>query len=170
MNPYVDLYTSIAEISGIFVGFGALISVTRRSEVETNQLIRIRSVVTLGLVVVIAALLPVVLGSFGVTGHRLWFSSSLLFLALIWAVIALSLRRPENRALTAQQARSSPVMAAFFWILLEIPIQLPLLLVLLGLWPQQDMALYTTSLVFNLFQAAYVLAQLVYAEMSPPSV
>ena len=62
------------------------------------------------------------------------------------------------------------MMAAFFWILLEIPIQLPLLLVLLGLWPQQDMALYTTSLVFNLFQAAYVLAQLVHAEMSLPSV
>lgn len=168
MIPFVDLYTAIAEISGIFVGFGALISVTQRSEVETAQLGRIRAVVTLGLLVVIAALVPVVLNSYGMTGHSLWFISSLIFLALIWAVIILSLRRPENRAMSVQQARSNPLMAAFFWILLEIPIQLPLIIVLLGIWPAQDMALYTTSLVFNLFQAAYVLAQLVYAEVSSP--
>lgn len=168
MIPFVDLYPTIAEISGIFVGFGALISVTRRSEIEPAQLGRIRAVVTLGLLVVIAALVPVILGSYGVTGRALWFVSSLIFLALIWAVIVLSLRRPENRALTAQQARSNPAMAAVFWILLEIPIQLPLLIVLLGLWPEQEMALYTTSLVFNLFQAAFVLAQLVYAQANPP--
>ncbi|MEZ4769007.1 MAG: hypothetical protein R2844_11355 [Caldilineales bacterium] len=43
MPQFVDLYIAIAEISGIFVGFGALISVTRRSEVEASQLGQIRA-------------------------------------------------------------------------------------------------------------------------------
>ncbi|MEZ4769006.1 MAG: hypothetical protein R2844_11350 [Caldilineales bacterium] len=68
---------------------------------------------------VIAALVPVVLSSYGVDGHSLWFISSLIFLVLIWAIIVLSLRMPENRAMTARQARSSPAMAAVFWVLLD---------------------------------------------------
>jgi hypothetical protein len=31
MMPAIDRFVSMAEIAGIFVGFGALISVTRRS-------------------------------------------------------------------------------------------------------------------------------------------
>jgi len=164
-----DLFVAIAEIAGVFVGFGALIGVTRRTEIEMSQLGRIRAVVTIGLTVVVAALVPVVLGGYGIAGHGLWFASSLIFLVLNGAVIVLSLRRPENRTLMAGQARANPATAAFFWLLLEIPVQAPLVLVLTGLWPNLEPAFYTTSLVFSLFEAAYVLAQLVYAEISPPS-
>jgi hypothetical protein len=71
--------------------------------------------------------------------------------------------------LMVNQARVNPMMAAFFWILLEIPVQAPLVLILIGRWPDLEPAFYTTSLVFSLFEAAYVLAQIVYAQMSPPS-
>ena len=165
----IDLFIAIAEIAGVFVGFGALISVTRRTEVEVSQLGRIRAVVTIGLTVIIAALIPVVLASYGITGHSLWLLSSLAFLILLWAVIVLALRRPENRMLMVNQARANPMMAAFFWILLEAPVQAPLVFILIGRWPDLEPAFYTTSLVFSLFEAAYVLAQLVYAQMSPPS-
>lgn len=168
MAQSIDLFIAIAEIAGVFVAFGALISVTRRTQVEVSQLGRIRAVVTIGLTVVIAALVPVLLDSYGITGHTLWLVSSFAFLILIWAVIILSLQRPENRMLMTSQAQANPVMAAFFWIVLEVPVQAPLVLILIGRWPDLEPAFYTTSLVFSLFEAAYVLAQLVYAQMSPP--
>ena len=103
---------------------------------------------------------------------RLIFSSlqimqNLVFLVISWAVIVLSLRRPENRQLMIAQARSSPMKAMFFWLLLELPVQIPLLLILLGPWPDLEPAFYLTTLVFNLFEAAFVLAQLVYSQVSP---
>jgi hypothetical protein len=55
-------------------------------------------------------------------------------------------------------------MAMFFW-LLEIPIQVPLLLVVFGVNPDLDAVFYVTALVFHLFEAALVLAQLVYAQV-----
>ena len=160
----IDFFVAIAEIAGVFVGFGALISVTRRTKFEVSQIGRIRAVVTIGLMVIVAALIPVVLNSYGLSGHNLWFASSLLFLILNLAVIFLSLLRPENRVLMATQSRANPLMAVFFWLLLEIPVQAPLILVLVGLWQDLEPAFYTTALVFNLFEAAYVLAQLVYAQ------
>lgn len=160
----VVLFVTLAEIAGVFVGFAALISVTRRSEIDTSQLGQIRAVVTIGLMVVVAALIPVWLGAYQVTGHPLWVVASLIYLVLNWAVIYLALRRPENRRLAAAQARTTPVMAAFFW-LLEIPIQVPLLLVVFDVNRELDAAFYLTALVFHLFEAALVLAQLVYAQV-----
>lgn len=160
----VVLFVTIAEIAGVFVGFAALISVTRRSEIEASQLGQIRAVVTIGLMVVVAALIPVALSAYDLAGHALWVVASVVYLGLNWAVIYLALRRPENRRVAAAQARSTPVMAVFFW-LLEIPIQVPLLLVVFGVNPEVDAAFYLTALVFHLFEAALVLAQLVYAQV-----
>ena len=116
-----------------------------------------------------AALVPVVLASYGVTGHSLWFASSLVFLLLIWIVIILSLRNPENRELLASETKASPFASALFWVLLEVPLQVPLVLTLLGPFPEIEPAFYITALGFNLFQAAFVLAQLVYSQVRPPS-
>ena len=165
----INLFLAIAEIAGVFVGFGALISVTRSSEIEISQLGRIRAVVTIGLLVIIAALIPVILSNYGLNGHDLWVISSLVFLILNWAGIILSLRRPENRMLMKTQSRESPLMTVLFWFLLEIPVQLPLVLILIGLWSELEPAFYTTALVFNLFEAAFVLVQLVYAQVNPTS-
>lgn len=162
-----DLFVAVAEIAGVFVGFGALISVTRREGFSPSQVGRLRAVVTIGLLVITAALIPVLLVRYGISGHALWFASSACFLALNLAVMALSLRRSENKALLAAQTRADPLAAALFWLLLEIPVQVPLLLALVGRWPRLEPAFYTTALVFNLFEAAFVLAQLVYADESP---
>lgn len=164
MLENVVLFVTIAEIAGVFVGFAALISVTRRSEIQPVQLGQMRAVVTIGLMVVVASLIPVGLGAYGVDGHTPWVIAGVTYLLLDWAVIALALRRPENRRLAAAQARTSPVTAALFW-LLEVPIQLPLLLVIGGVAREVDSALYLTALVFHLFEAAFVLAQLVYTQV-----
>lgn len=163
----VDLFLAIAEIAGVFVGFGALISVTRRSEIGAAQLGQIRAVVTAGLVVIVAALIPVGLDRYHLTGHELWFVSSLAFLVISWAVIVLSLRRAENRTLMLRQMQTRPTQALFFWVFLEVPVQVPLVLAALGVRHDLEPAFYLTALVFNLFEAAFVLVQFVYSQESP---
>jgi hypothetical protein len=165
----VDFFVGIAHIAGIFVGFGALISVTGKDEIEVSRLVRIRGLVTVGLGVIIAALIPIGFDLYGISGHILWFLCSLIFLILNWVVIILGLRNPENRELMINQMRASPVMAVFFWLLLEVPLQVPLILTLLGLFPNLEPAFYTTALLFNLFEAAFVLTQLVYSQVGPSS-
>jgi hypothetical protein len=160
----VVLFVTIAEIAGVFVGFAALISVTRRSEIDESQLGQIRAVVTIGLMVVVAALLPVAFNAYELRGHPLWVVASLAYLILNWTVIVLALRRPENRRLAAAQARITPMAATLFW-LLELPIQIPLLLIVFGANRDLDVAFYLTALIFHLFEAALVLAQLVFTQV-----
>jgi hypothetical protein len=161
-----DLLIAMAEIAGVFVGFGALISVTRRDRIEREQLVQIRAVVTIGLIVMVTGLVPIGLDQYGVTGHSLWLVSSLLFLLLNLAVIILSLRRQDSRQMALGNVRSTPAMALFFWLLLELPVQLPLVLIVFAVHPALDPAFYLTALVFSLFEAAFVLAQLVYSQVS----
>ena len=158
MTEDINLLVAIANIAGIFVGFGALISLTRRAEIDTLQLGLIRAVVTIGLVVIVAALIPI----------GLWLVCSLIFLVLIWVVIILSLRTRENRELMRRQTRSQPIMSAILWLFLEVPMQVPLVLAILGLYPDYEPAFYITALVFNLFEAAFILVQLVYSQVETP--
>jgi hypothetical protein len=55
----------------------------------------------------------------------------------------------------------------FFWFLLELPIQIPLLMTLAGLVPDLEPAFYFTALAFSLFEGAFVLTQFVYSQESP---
>lgn len=160
----VVLFITIAEIAGVFVGFAALIGVTRRTEIEAAQLGQIQAVVTIGLVVIVAALIPVGLDAYGASGSGLWVTSSIIYLLLNWIVSGLALRRPVNRQLAAAQASSSPVTTGFFW-LLEAAIHVPLLLAIFGVNRDIDPAFYLTALIVHLFEAAFVLAQLVYAQV-----
>ena len=160
----VGLFVTIAEIAGVFVAFAALISVTRRSEISSAQLGQIRAVVTVGLLVVVAALVPVALAAYGIDERQLWVSSSLIYFVLNWVAILMALRRPENRELASAQARTNPAISGFFW-LLEAAVQIPLLLVIFGVNRDLDMAFYVTALVVHLFEAVFVLAQLVYAQV-----
>ena len=159
MIQNVEIFIGIAHIAGIFVGFEALISATHQKEVA-----RIRGIVTVGLTTIIASLIPVGLGIYGFSDHSLWFLSSLIYLCLDWTVIILSLRMSENRELLKTQTKTKPVSAILFWIIFEVPLQLPLILAIIGLFPDLEQAFYITALLFNLFSAAYVLSQIVYTK------
>jgi hypothetical protein len=159
-----DLFIALAEIAGVFVGFGALISFTRQSEIDVLELGQIRGVVSIGLVVMVAALIPAGIGRYGFTGRDLWLPSAVTFLALIWIVIFISLWSKQAREHLIAQAKVNPLAAGFFWLFLEVPIQLPLLLIILGSHPELEPAFYTTALVLNLIEAAFILAQLVFSQ------
>jgi len=165
----MDLFVSLAEIAGVFVGFGALISVTRRVDIDASQLAQIRAVVVIGLVVMVAALVPVGLARYGVVGRTLWSWSSIAFLALIWVSIILPMLNHRHRAAITALSRGSLIGSIFFLVFLELPIQIPLVLAVLGSHPALEPAFYTTALVVNLFEGAFVLTQLVFSQVVSPS-
>lgn len=159
------MFIAIAEIAGVFVGFGALISLTRKNSIEFSQLGRIRAVVSIGLAVVVAALIPLGLSLYNLTDHELWSTSSIIFLLIIWTMSISSLRKSDYRKLMKNQARNSPIFSIIFWILLEAPIQILLIITVLGLYPGLEPAFYTTALLLHLFEAALVLVQIVNYQM-----
>ena len=165
----IEFFVGMAHIAGIFIGFEALIGAIRKDEVDASQLGRIRSVVTVGLVSIVAALIPIGFSYYGLSGHILWFLCSLIFFILNLVVMILSLRNSENRKLLATQIRAKPVLTILFWVLLELPLQIPLILTIIGVFPDLEQGFYVTSLLFNLFQAAFILGQLVYAKVKKSS-
>jgi hypothetical protein len=159
-----DLLVALAGIAGVFVGFGALIS-TR--DADASELWLIRNVVNGGLMVVAAALVPVVIARYDLAGHELWRLCSLLVLALDWAVIILLLTRREHMAMRVLQARAARAALWSTVLALEVPAQIALILVVLGLFAAVDPALYLTAVVLMLFEAAVVLVILVYTQGHP---
>jgi hypothetical protein len=101
-----DLFLSIAEIAGVFVGFGALISFSTDRALEAR--VALRGVVIVGLVVLAAALLPVWLARYGVSERALWGSSSAGFLLLTWIALVVLLRDPDQRATSRPMPRRIP--------------------------------------------------------------
>jgi hypothetical protein len=154
-----DLFLSLAEIAGVFLGFGALISIRGASTSEAYELTYIREVVGAGTEVVVAALVPVTLSHYGITGHELWLLSSLVFLAIYWGMFAVSLRVPETRA----TAVATPWARRAVSMVLFVPMQITLVLVALGLFPDQEPALYLTAVVLLLVLAASFLLSLAYS-------
>ena len=167
MTQDVELFIAIAEIAGVFVGFGALISLTRKNAIDFPQLGRLRGVVSVGLVVIVAALIPVGISRYGITGHDFWLVCSIIFLFLVWVQILLSLRKSEYRELLTKQTRVNPIISMFFWILLEAPIHVSLILAIIGIYPDLEPAFYTTALLFHLFEATFLLVQIVNYQMKP---
>ena len=155
-----ELFVALAEIAGVFVGFGALISVTRRGSAAISDRVQIRGVVLTGLLVVASALIPVGLERYSLDPDTVWRASSIAFLLLIWTVFLVPLRNPADRRELLSQFKTEP-MGLVFLLCLEVAVQGPLVLVILGSFPASSPALYTTALIINLLQAALLLSQLV---------
>ena len=116
---------------------------------------------------IVAALVPVGISRYGLTGHDFWFVCSIIFLFLVWAQILLSLRKSKYRELLTKQTLGSPVGSMFFWLCLEVPIHVSLVLAIIGIYPDLEPAFYTTALLFHLFEATFLLVQIVNYQMRP---
>jgi hypothetical protein len=129
-------------------------------------------VVTTAIWVVIAALAPIIISSYGLTGHELWLVSSLLALVLYLVMIAVYGRTPENRAeidyvrTTANLASAFVEVVAMFW-LPTAGLVLALVLVVLGLSASQEQALYLTSVGLGLFMSAMAMLFVVFSQRRP---
>lgn len=150
-----DIYVGLGSIAGIFLGFAALI--TASDEEDSPALIK--GIVNIGMLTLAGALIPVLLAKYGVAEALLWRLAGGAFFAIIW----FSLLHPTTRKFLVIQFRLDLKAALFFWIFIEIPIQLPLVFCILGVLPSYHEAFFITSIVLNLIQAGYLLVQFVHA-------
>ena len=165
--PDTDLFLSLAEIAGVFVGFGALISVRGGGPSDAHEVAYIRSVVLAALWVVVAALAPVILSRFDLAGHGLWLACSLLALVLLLVIWILNYRTAEMQEEIAGTSRPQLVGQGFASALIIVLLIGALILVVLGAFPDQEPALYLTAVAFGLFMGALTLLFLVFSQRRP---
>jgi hypothetical protein len=169
-----ELFLSLAEIAGVFVGFGALIAVRSGATMALSEINGIRWVMTSGIWVVIAALAPTIISSYGATGHELWLLCSLLAVAFLVVMIWVLAWTPENQAeldrnlATVPRAKIALVVVPTFWLPVALVV-LALALVVLGLFPDQEQALYLTAVALGLYMGALALFVAVFWRPSVPA-
>lgn len=161
-----DLFMHLAEIAGVFIGFGALISI-RSEPTEDEEVMMIRQIVVLGIVVVTTAVFPVVISGFGATGHLLWATSAGVFLALWWGSGILNRWDRERERVLAAHTRRSRVRMEIPAVPLWVSMNIALILILTGQFSDQEPALYLTAVVINLLLTAGMLVYLVYLQRRP---
>ncbi|HLO35290.1 MAG TPA: hypothetical protein VK194_04380 [Candidatus Deferrimicrobium sp.] len=166
-----DLFLALAEIAGVFVGFGALIAVRSGGASEAQEVAPVRAVVMTGMMTIIAALAPVTLGRYDLTDHQTWALSSVLVLVSYTGLGFIHIRAPEYKAAAAD------VMATRSWkqnLLEDVAFMLmfggsalALIAIVLGAAPGLEAALYFTVVVLILLQAAWTLLWLVFRQRRP---
>ena len=162
-----EVLVALAEIAGVFVGFGALIAVRSGGASDAQEVAYIGSVVIGAVWVVAAALAPVTLGAYDICERELWFVCSLVALAG-WVLMVASLRfMPQFREAMASMSRERRMLEMAGNAVIWVPMLAALILVVLGLFPDHDGALYLSAVVLGLFLAALTLLWLVFEHRRP---
>jgi len=164
-----DLFLELAGIAGVFVGFGALIAV-RSSGAGPDEVGFMRGVVSFGLLTVVAALAPVTFTRYAPTEHQVWALSSVLVLVGLVSLIGVMARTPEYRANVAATWRSGKLKAIESVASAPLTVALGLvpIVILLGLAPELEAAMYFTLVVLLLLSAGWVLLDLVFSQRRAP--
>jgi hypothetical protein len=173
-----ELLIPLAEIAGVFVGFGALIAVRSGGPSEPLEVAPMRVMVSMGMLAVAGGLVPGALGRFDLTEHGVWALSSTLVLAGWLAILVASLRTPEYRAGWAAEIEATKVGSRPRWLTMaEYAVFVPYMLavfftpiiIVLGVQPDLEAALYYVAVVLLLLGAGWTLLGLVFAQRSPAS-
>ncbi len=175
-NP--ELFIHLAEIAGVFVGFGALIAVRSGGASGRVEVGFTRGMVATGVVVIVAGLAPVTLGFFDLAEHQVWALSSVLVVAGLVVMFVAMARTPEYRANVAAEYDSARTPSSSRWIAVgelaaTVLYMLALLLIpvaiLLGVAPELEAGLYFALAALILLLAAWLLLGLVFQQRVPES-
>ena len=158
-----ELFLSLAEIAGVFVGFGALIAVRSGGPSDAAEVTMIQWVLVNAVWVVVVALAPVTLARYGVAGHELWLVCSLVALASFVGMFIVWRRTPEARESMEGVSWAEGLKGMALNDALLFPMSAALILVVLGLVPDQEPALYLTAVGLLLVTAASFLLSLAYS-------
>jgi uncharacterized membrane protein len=169
-----ELFLSLAEIAGVFVGFGSLIAVRSSGPSGRVEVGYTRGIVLFAVLTIVTALAPVILARYDLTEHQVWALSSVVVL-LGWVVFfVVQVRTPEYRAnIAAGHEPTRPRWAiAFDWVatglFMTVAVLAPIIIIL-GVAPGLEATLYSTVVVVILLGAAWLLLALVYAQREPAS-
>ncbi len=172
----VELLIPLAEIAGVFVGFGALIAVRSGGASGRLEVGYTRGMVTYGLLTILAALAPLTLGFFDLAEHQvLALSSVIVMVGFVLMIVAMA-RTPEYRANIATEfeaarpPRPGRAMAegALFGLYMLAMLLIPIV-ILLGVARDLEAGLYFALVALILFGAAWALLILVFAQRLPES-
>jgi hypothetical protein len=162
-----ELFLSLAEIAGVFVGFGALIAVRSGGPTEAGEVMGIRWLVSLAMWVVVTALAPVIVSRYDLGGHEVWLWCSLVALAMWVGVMVVNGLSPEYRQEMARTSRARALGEEAVGALLYVPMLGALIVVVLGLVPDQEPALYFTAVGLGLLLAGLGLLMMVFSQRRP---
>jgi hypothetical protein len=173
-----ELFIHLAEIAGVFVGFGALIAVRSGGASERLEVNYTRGMVSMGVVVIAAGLAPVTLGFFDLAEHQVWALSSVLFLAVTLVIAVAMARTSEYRATSVAYLEAARTPSRSRWITvvelaatmasIVVMVLIPIV-ILLGVAPDLEAGLYFALVALALLNAAWVLLILVFAQREPQS-
>jgi hypothetical protein len=171
-----EVLVPLAEIAGVFVGFAALIAVRSGGPTAPEEIAPMRVVVSMGMMTIIAGLIPGVFGRFALTEHEVWALSSAVVLVAWLLSLAANFRTPEARAVwsaeTAEQRAGSSQrwIAAAVWVayvLLMALWTLTPVVIIAGVVPELEAALYYALVALYLFGAGWTLLSMVFAQRRP---
>lgn len=145
--PDTVLLLSMAEIAGVFVGFGALISTRAPESRDARSIAYLGSVMWMGLWVVFAGLIPVGVAGFGVVGAALWLPCSVVALALWWLAFLVTRFSPEFRTDIATTPRARNLLYMSVNVIPFAVLNGALVLTALGVWPEFAPALYSVAVL-----------------------
>jgi len=152
----IELFVHFAEIAGVFVGFGALISLRSARPTDPHDVVYTQAVLGLGVWVVIGALVPIAVSRYGVHDDALWLPCALFALA-IWVIFLIAFSRTAaSRKINRSRERPDrlfPVVG----LPLHVVIAGSLVLIVFGVWRGIDEALYITALTAGVIFAGYTL-------------
>lgn len=173
MMPGTEGFLELAGIGGVFVGFAALIAV-RSGTPSTAEVGYMRGVVTIGMLSIVAALAPVAVGRYGLTEHDVWALSSGIALAGGVILFGAMARTPEYRMnwkSEVQEARTATGSArrwmaviAAAYVLYMLTVALAPIVILSGVVPEFEGAMFFTVVVLLLLGAGWALLYLVYSK------
>lgn len=161
--PDAELFIHLAEIAGVFVGFGSLLAFRSGHVTDSHTVEYLRGMVGSGLWVILTALAPIAISRFGVEGRLLWVPCSLLALIVFVASWIIDAHSPENRAERTLH-RTESVRYAFLGIPMTLALFGALILILTGAWPQRDQALYFAAVTLGLLETGLDLVWLIWAQ------
>lgn len=159
-----ELLVSMAEIAGVFVGFGALISIRTTESREPHTVTSLSAVLWMGLWVVVSALIPVGISRFGLEGIHLWLPCSLIALVLWWTAFLVSRRAPEFWADVATSPRAENILYVVVAVPLFLVMNIALVFSALGLWPTLSPALYFIAVMICLFMSGFTLFMFIFTQ------
>jgi len=166
-----ELFMELAGIAGVFVGFGALIAVRSGGAGEPQEVSPMRLVVGIGVLTIIAALAPVTLGRYDLGEHEVLALSSVLVAIVFGVLLFVHVRSPEYKeAVTMVMATRPTIQNAIenaAGVLIIGGPAIALVVIVLGVAPELEAAIYLTVVVDLLVLAAWTLLWLVFMERHP---
>jgi hypothetical protein len=161
MLENTDTLLAMGEITAVFAGFAALVTVVRtgygRPAHAVHDLLRLRLVIAGSVTGVAAALIPVGLAGYGLSSGLTWRLAALIFLILDNGIIVSFIRsyRPVRGSFPPDR------LAVLLVTFLEVLEQVSLVAVIVGFTFGSAAALYITALIANLCQAGFIFVRFV---------